>query len=275
MIRTSSLTPFGGVVDGLDLSAPLAHGIGVEIAALVHREGVVLFRDQELDEVQQITFSRGLGELELHPDKLKQKTIHPEIFDLSNVRDDGRLEDPLGTGTERWHTDSSYRKIPCTLSILYAVEAPTHGGDTEFANACHAWERLPADRKSRLEALRVIHSYQHSSPGSWATMSGAERASVPPVEHPLVRRLADGRRALYLGSHASHVVGLPREEGRALLRELLEHVTAPSGLYRHRWRAGDLLIWDNRVTQHRRTPYRYSSDRRVMRRTTVCGTDRP
>ncbi len=106
-------------------------------------------------------------------------------------------------------------------------------------------------------------------------MSAEEQASVPPVEHPLARRLADGRRALYLGSHASHVVGMPPEQGRALLHELLEHVTASPGLYRHCWRAGDLLIWDNRVTQHRRTPYRYHSDRRVLRRTTVCGTERP
>ena len=275
MIRTRSLTPFGDMVDGLDLKARLADEISLEIAALVHREGVVLFRGQELDEAQQVAFSRGLGELELHPDKLKQKGTHPEIFDLSNVREDGHLEDPLGTGTERWHTDSSYREIPCTLSILCAVEVPSRGGHTEFANACHAWERLPVDRKADLEGLRVVHSYQHSSPDSWATMSDAERAAVPPVEHPLVRPLADGRHALYLGSHASHVVGLPVDEGRALLQELLEHVTAPTGLYRHRWRVGDLLVWDNRVTQHRRTPYRSRSDRRVLRRTTVCGTDRP
>lgn len=275
MIRTRSLTPFGAVVDGLDLSVPPALEISAGIGAVAHREGILLFRDQKLDERQQIAFSRGLGELELHPEKLKQKTTHPEIFDLSNVREDGRLEDPLGTATERWHTDSSYREVPCSLSILYAVEVPPRGGATEFANACQAWDRLPATRQAHLEGLRVVHSYQHSSPDSWAKMSDVERATVPPVEHPLVRRLADGRRALYLGSHASHVIGLSLEEGRALLEELLEHVTAPDRLYRHAWRAGDLLIWDNRVTQHRRLPYRYDSDRRVLRRTTVCGTAPP
>jgi alpha-ketoglutarate-dependent taurine dioxygenase len=263
------------VVDGLDLSGPLASEISAEIVALAHREGVLLFRDQNLDEAQQIAFSRGLGELELHPEKLKQKATHPEIFDLSNVRENGRLEDPLGTATERWHTDSSYREIPSALSILYAVEVPPQGGDTEFADARHAWERLPEDRKAHLEGLRVVHSYRHSSPDAWATMSDAERANVPPVEHPLVRRLGDGRRALYLGSHASHVVGLTLEAGRALAQELLEHATAPAEVYRHRWRAGDLVIWDNRVTLHRRLPYRYDADRRVMRRTTVSGTERP
>jgi alpha-ketoglutarate-dependent taurine dioxygenase len=275
MLPASPLAPFGSVVPGLDLSSPPADEAFVDIATLVHREGVVLFRDQELDEEQQIAFSRGLGELELHPEKLKQKATHPEIFDLSNVREDGRLDDPLGTGTERWHTDSSYREVPCSLSILYAVEVPARGGNTEFANACHAWDRLPADRKAQIERLRVVHSYQHSSPDSWQSMNDEERASVPPVEHPLVRRLADGRRTLYLGSHASHVVGLPLEEGRVLLHELLQHVTAPPGVYQHCWQAGDLLIWDNRVTQHRRTPYRHDSDRRVMRRTTVRGTERP
>lgn len=272
---TCSLTPFGAVVDGLELSVPLASEISAEILALAHRQGILLFRDQKLDEAQQVAFSRGLGELELHPEKLKQKAAHPEILDLSNVRENGRLQDPFGTGTERWHTDSSYREIPCTLSILYAVEVPPHGGDTEFADARRAWERLPEDRRAQLERLRVVHSYRHSSPDAWATMSDAERAQVPPVEHPLVRRLAEGRRALYLGSHASHVIGLTLEEGRALLRELLEHATAPAGLYPHRWRAGDLVIWDNRVTLHRRRPYRYESDRRVMRRTAVLGTERP
>ena len=273
-VSPRSLSPFGGVVDGLDLSATLAPEVSFEIAARAHVEGVLLFRDQNLDEAQQVAFSRGLGELEIHPEKLKQKASHPEIFNLSNVRDNGRLEDPLGTATERWHTDSSYREIPCTLSILYALEVPPRGGDTEFANACRAWERFPADRQAQLEGLRVVHSYQYSSPDAWAMMSEAERAAVPPVEHPLVRCLADGRRGLYLGSHASHVVGLPLEEGRALLRELLEHATA-DGTYRHRWRPGDLLIWDNRVTLHRRRPYRQDADRRVMRRTTVRGSERP
>jgi alpha-ketoglutarate-dependent 2,4-dichlorophenoxyacetate dioxygenase len=263
------------VVEGLDLSGPLAGETSAEIVALAHRAGVLLFRDQKLDEAQQVAFSRGLGELEIHPEKLKQKATHPEIVDLSNVRENGRLKDPIGTGTERWHTDSSYREIPCTLSILYAVEVPPHGGDTEFADARHAWERLPEDRKAQLERLRAVHSYRHSSPDAWATMSDAERAKVPPVEHPLVRRLGDGRRALYLGAHASHVVGLTLEKGRALLRELLEHATTPASLYRHSWRARDLVIWDNRVTLHRRRPYRDDSDRRVMRRTTVLGTERP
>jgi alpha-ketoglutarate-dependent taurine dioxygenase len=273
MLRARPLEPFGGALEGLDLSSPLPADRLAEIATLAHHHGVLLFRGQTLDETQQIAFSRGLGPLEQHPEKLKQQAAHPEIFDLSNVRDDGRLEDPLGTATERWHTDSSYRAIPCTLSILYAVEVPGQGGDTEFANACQAWDRLAADRRAPLEDLRVVHSYQHSSPDSWENMSPAEREAVPPVEHPLVRRLDDGRRALYLGSHASHVVG--PDPGRELLRELLEHTTDPALVYRHRWQPGDLLIWDNRVTLHRRLPYRRDADRRVMRRTTVCGTQAP
>jgi len=274
-LRVRALAPFGGAVEGLDLRAPLGPELLDAVAAAAHRHGILLFRGQALDEEGQIAFSRGLGALEHHPEKLKQQASHPEIFDLSNVREDGRLEDPLGTATERWHTDSSYRAIPCRYSILYAVEVPARGGDTEFANACDAWERLPGDRRARLEGLRVVHSYRHSSPEAWNGMSEAERAAVPPVEHPLVRRLADGRRGLYLGSHASHVVGLPLDEGRALLDELLAHATDPAHVYRHRWRPGDLLIWDNRVTLHRRLPYRRDRDRRVMRRTTVCGTAAP
>ena len=274
-LRVRSLEPFGAAVEGLDLRTPLAPERLDEIGALAHRHGILLFRDQALDEEEQIAFSRGLGALEHHPEKLKQQATHPEIFDLSNVREDGRLEDPLGTATERWHTDSSYRAIPCRFSILYAVEVPAQGGDTELADTRDAWDRLPADRRARLEGLRVVHSYRHSSPEAWESMSEAERAAVPPVEHPLARRLADGRRGLYLGSHASHVVGLSLDEGRALLEALLAHATDPAHVYRHRWRPGDLLIWDNRVTLHRRLSYRRDVDRRVMRRTTVCGTEAP
>lgn len=275
MLSTRLLTPFGCAADDLDTSQALDSETLGQIQALAHRHGILLFRGQDLDEAQQVAFSRCLGELEIHPERLKQKAAHPEIVDLSNVREAGRLEDPLGTATERWHTDSSYREIPCTLSVLYAVQVPPRGGDTEFVDACRAWETLHPDRKAEIEDLRVVHSYEHSSPDAWETMSDAERAAVPPVTHPLVRRLADGRRCLYLGSHASHVVDRPTDEGRTLLQALLEHATAPEAVHRHRWRPGDLLIWDNRVTLHRRCPYRQHTDRRVMRRTTILGTERP
>lgn len=270
-MRVRDLKPLGAAVEDLDLSEELSAGRAQAIRTLAHRHCVLVFPGQRLDEGQQVSFSRRLGPLEHHPEKQRRQASHPEIFDLSNVREDGRLEDPLGTGTERWHTDSSYRAAPSTLSILYAVEVPEEGGETEFADACDAWGRLPAERRARLEGLRVVHSYRHSSPEAWESMSGAEREAVPPVEHPLARETADGRRALYLGSHASHVVGRPLEEGRALLRELLDHATVPDRVYRHVWRPCDLLIWDNRVALHRRLPYASSAERRVMRRTTVRG----
>jgi alpha-ketoglutarate-dependent 2,4-dichlorophenoxyacetate dioxygenase len=171
------------------------------------------------------------------------------------------------------HTDSSFKRIPSLCSLLSARIVPPKGGATEFASARCAYPALPASMKARVERLVVVHDFAWSRdqvrPGFF---TAEERAVYPPVRHPLVRtNPVNGRKSLFLGAHASHIEGLPIEEGRALLKELLAHVTQPQFCYRHEWKVGDLVIWDNRSILHRATPYDATRFKRLMQRTTIGG----
>jgi alpha-ketoglutarate-dependent 2,4-dichlorophenoxyacetate dioxygenase len=172
-----------------------------------------------------------------------------------------------------WHSDSSFKPVPSLCSLLSARIVPPEGGATEFASARAAYPSLPEALKARAARTIVVHDFAWSRdqvrPGFF---TDRERAEYPPVRHPLVRtNPVNGRPALFLGAHASHVEGLAVEEGRALLRTLLEHVTQPQFCYRHEWTEGDLVIWDNRCVLHRATPFDAVRHRRLMQRTTVSG----
>lgn len=244
---------------------------------------VLLFRDQNLSDGAFVDFCRTFGTLELLPEPEKRHPEHPEIFNLSNVKPDGSLthrDEPQAVflrGTSRWHTDSSFREIPCLATVLYAITVPPVDGDTEFANMIAAHDALSPDDRAELERHRAVHSYAYSrstNPGRLDPVDPEELAKVPDVTHPILRALPDGRRSVYLGTHASHIDGLPVEEGRARIRALEERLTAVDNIYRHAWRAGDVLIWDNRSTMHRLTGYAVDKHERVMRRCTVVGTDK-
>jgi alpha-ketoglutarate-dependent 2,4-dichlorophenoxyacetate dioxygenase len=172
-----------------------------------------------------------------------------------------------------WHSDSSFKAVPSLCSLLSARIVPPEGGATEFASARAAYRSLPEALRRRAEDAVVVHDFAWSRdqirPGFF---TAEERAVYPPVRHPLVRvNPVNGCRALFLGAHASHVEGLPVEEGRALLQALLAHVTRPEFCYRHEWQEGDLVVWDNRCVLHRGTPYDTARHRRLMQRTTVSG----
>jgi alpha-ketoglutarate-dependent 2,4-dichlorophenoxyacetate dioxygenase len=172
-----------------------------------------------------------------------------------------------------WHSDSSFKPVPSLCSLLSARIIPPEGGATEFASGRCAYPSLPDDVKRRIEGLIVVHDFAWSRdqvrPGFF---TAEERAVYPPVRHPLVRtNPVNGRRSLFLGAHASHVDGMPVEEGRALLRELQEHLTRPEFCYRHEWGEGDLVVWDNRCVLHRATPYDTTRYKRLMQRTTISG----
>lgn len=270
----------GAKVTGIDASRPATEDQVEELVEALPTFGVLVFPEQHIEDGDQVAFGRAFGALEILPEPEKRKKAHPEIFDLTNVRPDGALVDfdesqsVFLRGTERWHTDSSYREIPCLASMLYAVEVPDEGGETEFANMYAAYEALPESRKAELDGLRVVHSYEYSrstNPGRMEPMDEAEKAKLPPVEHPLVRRHTSGRKSLYLGTHASHIAGMAVEEGRAMLQELQDFATRERFIHQHRWSPRDLVVWDNRCTLHRLRPYDIASKRRVMRRITVAG----
>jgi alpha-ketoglutarate-dependent 2,4-dichlorophenoxyacetate dioxygenase len=172
-----------------------------------------------------------------------------------------------------WHSDSSFKAVPSLCSLLSARIVPPEGGATEFASTRAAYEALPEALGQRVETAIAVHDFSWSRdqvrPGFFTEK---ERAEFPPVRHPVVRtNPVNGRRSLLLGAHASHIVGMPVEEGRALLEELLDHVTQPRFRYRHEWKQGDLVIWDNRCILHRATPFDTTRHRRLMQRTTVSG----
>lgn len=172
-----------------------------------------------------------------------------------------------------WHSDSSFKPVPSLCSLLSARIVPPEGGATEFASTRCAYPALPDGLKQRVKDAVAVHDFSWSRdqvrPGFFTEK---ERAEYPPVRHPLVRRNpVNGREALFLGAHASHIVGLSVEGGRALLKELLEHVTQPQFCYRHEWQEGDLIIWDNRCVLHRATPFDTTRHKRLMQRTTVSG----
>jgi alpha-ketoglutarate-dependent 2,4-dichlorophenoxyacetate dioxygenase len=267
-------------ITGLDLSRPLDEGDFGQVRDAFHRYAVVVFPEQALTDDEQIAFSERFGPLEVSLRKDRQRRIdNPRISDISNVDEKDRVFDPdderaiYNAGNRLWHSDSSFKRVPAMASLLSGREVPPEGGETEYADLRGAWDALPADRQRGLEPLVAEHSFVYSRGLiGYDQFTDAERAAVPPVPQAVVRtHPATGRKSLYLGSHASHILGRPVEEGRALLRELLEFATQPRFVYRHVWRQHDLVMWDNRCALHRGRPWDERRYRRVMHRTTVAG----
>jgi alpha-ketoglutarate-dependent 2,4-dichlorophenoxyacetate dioxygenase len=265
---------------GLDLSRPLDDGDFGEVREAFHRYAVVVFPEQVLTDDQQIAFSERFGPLEVSLRKDRPRRIdNPRVSDISNVDEKDLLFDPdderaiYNAGNRLWHSDSSFKRVPAMASLLSGREVPPEGGETEYADLRAAWDALPAERKHGLEGLVAEHSFVYSRGLiGYDQFTEAERAAVPPVPQAVVRtHPATGRKSLYLGSHASHIVGRPVEEGRALLRDLLDFATQPQFVYRHVWRRHDLVMWDNRCALHRGRPWDEQRHRRVMHRTTVAG----
>jgi len=267
-------------VTGLDLSNQLDEGDFGQVRDAFHRYAVVVFPEQALTDDEQIAFSERFGSLEVSLRKDRQRRIdNPRISDISNVDEKDRVFDPdderaiYNAGNRLWHSDSSFKRVPAMASLLSGREVPPEGGETEYADLRGAWDALPADRRRGLPSLVAEHSFVYSRGLiGYDQFTDAERAAVPPVPQAVVRtHPATGRKSLYLGSHASHILGRPVDEGRTLLRELLEFATQPQFVYRHVWRQHDLVMWDNRCVLHRGRPWDERRYRRVMHRTTVAG----
>jgi alpha-ketoglutarate-dependent taurine dioxygenase len=274
-------TGFGAELSGLDLAQPLTPSTFDAWRAAFEAHPVLVLRDQHFSDAQHVAFSRWFGPLEEFPDpKDWAAEDTPNILRVSNV--DRRTDvikdvDEPGhksfvLGTSDWHIDSSYMKIMSRASLLYAKEVPPSGGDTLFANLAAAYAALPEARKREIADLRVIHDFNWNRRRWGLPPRPPEvQAKTPPVSHPLVHRLPDGRKSLLLGSHAWTIDGMEEAAGRRFLDELTEWATQPRFTYRHQWRVGDLVMWDNRCTMHRAMPYELAGHRRVLQRTTVAG----
>src|SRR5262249_10292903 len=270
---------FGVEILGVTVNRIDASTFG-EIARAFEEHSVVLFRDQTLSDAEQVEFSRRFGPLEATIRTIaSQARDLPEISNLSNIDAEGRLipagdrRNLFNAGNPMWHSDSSFKRVPATASLLSAREVPPEGGETEFASMRVAYEELPPSVRDRLDDKVAIHSFVYSRGLIGDGLLPPEHAAqVPPVSQALVRaNPVHGRKAYFVGSHACEILGLPTDEARALLRELLERATRPELVYQHRWRPGDLVMWDNRCVLHRGRPWDESRHRRVMHRTTVAG----
>jgi alpha-ketoglutarate-dependent taurine dioxygenase len=236
---------------------------------------VLLFRDQQLSDEDLIAFSRRFGDLDEAPVQETGRRFvdgHPEIYVVSNVVQDGVPIGSLGAGEAVWHTDMSYLPKPPKASVLYALEVPPSGGDTSFCSMSAAWEQLPEALRSRADGLRVKHDGTYNSGGyvrQGVTPTGDPRTS-PGTLHPLVYVHPEtGRKSLYLGRRRNaYIEGLPLEESETLLDDIWAEATREALTWRHQWRAGDLVLWDNRCTMHRRDAFDPSA-RRVMHRTQI------
>jgi alpha-ketoglutarate-dependent 2,4-dichlorophenoxyacetate dioxygenase len=281
-VKITRLTPvFAARIEDVDLTRPLSDEAFAGIRAAFEEHSVLVFPGQPLDDEGQAAFSRRFGPLEvtLSANPARGTTFQRQSnLDITTGEvippDDRRMLYQLAN--QLWHSDSSFKKVPSLCSILTGRIVPPEGGATEFASARAAYAELPEALRRRVEGLTVVHDFTWSRdqvrPG---ILTDQERREVPPVEHPLVRaNPVNGRRTLFIGAHASHVVGRSVEDGRALLRELTAFVTRPRYCYRHEWRQGDLVVWDNRCVLHRATPFDARRHHRFMQRTTVSGDPR-
>jgi len=278
---THSAAPLGTEITGLDLSQPLDEATFRAVEDLFHDRGVIVFRDQKLTPEQHIAFSRRLGKLEIHVATQYLKPGYPEILVVSNVIEDGR-NIGLADAGQYWHSDLSYIANPSRCSLLYALDVPIRDGvvlgETLFASAAYAYETLPQSLKERLEGATAIHRYgdryqKQQSAGGRGALSEEQLKKVPDVRHAVIRQHPiTGREVIFVNEgFTTAIEGLAVDEGAVLLQQLFAHIVRPETLYTHRWRAGDVLMWDNCLTQHRAIRNYELPLRRVMHRTTVAG----
>jgi taurine dioxygenase len=268
----------GAEVSGIDFSRPLADGDTAALQRGLGENGILLFRAGSLSPEAHKAFSRQFGELESHVVGEFNLPGHPEIFVVSNVKEDGKLKGAVYAG-QYWHSDLSYMARPSMGSLLLCHEMPETGGDTMWANMYKAYDTLSGPMQAFLGGLRAIHDYSHAYDTYFAhlkdrpPLTAEQRAKTPPVEHPMVRtHPVTGRRALYVNpGFTKGIAGMPKEESAPILEFLFRHATRPEFVYRHKWRVGDMVFWDNRCTMHYALADYDFSVRRHMHRTTVAG----
>ena len=275
---------FAAETGGLALGPATATPIVEAIWQAIDAHAVLVFRDQRFDDTGLRDFAARFGPLEIGraaASAARRRLAHPEIGDISNLDEDGRLRLPGdqrrldALGNRLWHTDASYMPVPVVLGMLYAVAAPAAsalgGGETEFADMRAAYDALPAAMQQAIDDLVAVHDiFWSRGQIGFTDFAPGDRERYPPSRQPLVRRHpGSGRKTLYLSAHASHIEGWTVADGRLLLYDLNLHATRPEFVYRHAWREGDLVIWDNRDTMHRGRPYDETRPRDLRRATTL------
>lgn len=263
---------FGVEIEGFDIATADEEALD-QVAMHLHRSGAVLLRNQQINQQQQLNFTRRFGSPAENAFPEWCDPDYPEVYIISNRVENGR---PIGDASAglNWHNDLNYHKQPALCTMLYALEVPEEGSDTLLADVCAAWSALPPEQQRRIDGLIAQHSFAKLTGDRGRTLTDKHKADLPDVFHPLVRTHPyDGRKALWVSAPRviRGIVGMPEDEAMQLIAELIEFVTQERFVYRHKWQVGDVLVWDNRCTLHRGTPFDTSKYIRYVRRTWVRG----
>lgn len=283
MITVNQLHPlFFGEIVGADLTAEPTDELRQTVEDAMARYAVCVVRQGPITDAQQIRFARLFGPLELPPGYGTRPTsarMAPELFFAGNLDLDGNIKPftpanrDVAKGAERFHADSSFNPLPSKWSMLRGVECPPSeaGGDTLFIDLRAAYDDLADELKAEIENMVGIHDFWKGREyaGLEVTEEMRARMVVPPVQHPLVRTMENGRKAVFVGGHCVGIVGMGEAEGHDFVEMLYAHVTQPKYIHRHQWRTGDIVIWENRCALHAATPLETDQYRRDMRRATI------
>lgn len=279
----------GAEIRGVDLSRPVSDDVFEQIAAAWHEHLVLVFPDQVLSNEQHIEFSRRFGTLEVHPSRKHNVEDYPELLLLTNRKDAAGNYVSLRDGGSIWHSDLSYMAEPSRCSLLYAIDVPEIGGDTEWANMYMAYEALPQGLKDYVADLRAVHQFdladnprfgppadmkpEQLAGSIWEKKSAAVKARTPDAVHPIVRtHPVTGRKALFVSRRFTvRILDMAPDDGEALLLDLFDYSERPEHIYHHRWSKNQLLLWDNRCTVHLACGGVPDTQLRTLQRTTVRG----
>ena len=259
---------FAAEILGVDLSAAMSDGDFDAIKKVWLENKVTVFRDQELSDNELTRFTERFGPLFVHVRSQFNDKTRPGIMLISNIKENGRDLGELGNGDLAWHSDQSYSAEPVFATLMYAIEIPTKGGGTWFCDTARAYENLPEATKARIDGLKQNFSIEVTVETQHVALTEKQRQLKPPVTHPLVRTHPElGRKSLYLSpAHSIGLADLPADEGAALLAELEDWAGQPEFTYMHKWRVGDVVMWDNTSTMHRRDAFS-ADERRLLKRT--------
>jgi alpha-ketoglutarate-dependent taurine dioxygenase len=265
----------GAEIENVDLSVPLPDAVFAQIARAFLDHKLLVFRGQALSSGQIQAFAERFGPIEVHTVRRPDGRVLDGVHAVTNLDAEGKpSQKPHINANYYWHSDKSHYPAPALLSMLYAVELPPDGGETEFANMAMAYADLPPARKRRIEGLKVENDFEYAMTNVGKVLTEDERRATPPVVHPLVRTHPEtGVRSLFVGMYSRAIVGMPEAQGHALIKELLHFATQPRFTFRHQWQLGDLVVWDNRCLNHRAVMnYEITQYRRVLLRCVVRGT---
>lgn len=270
---------FGAEVQGVSLLDVIcSEELHLKVRDAFEEHSVLVWRNQDISDDVQATFARGFGSLERT--KIGSGGAGTIYSRMSNIGTDGGVVAPndramlIARANQMWHTDSSFKALPALASVLSARVIPTEGGGTEFVSMRAAWNALPPERKDAVGALEVVHSYATSrdkvDPG---VMSAQERAALPPQHWRMTwRNPVNGKKALYLASHAGAIAGMEEADAQRVIADLMDFATQPERIYTHVWRPGDVVMWDNRATMHRGQKWKGGEPRSIVR-VTISATE--